>query len=429
MKNQVSSIEVERQENKRNDMVAGMGRKIALSVLALVSIALPAAAQSGNLTSFSDRSGDRVLYIAGDNLFGGDIHQFQPYDIDGTKGLTGSTWAVFGSLFSLSDADGQHNFYIGGTDAHVHQMRWSWSTSSASDMDWTAKAFGAPMANWRSNLTGFSNARGQHVYYIVFNPPTGNFEIHHIYAAGAGTPTHENLTAMAGASCPASANSRLTSYSDGTTELVYYVSAKGHLCELAWYNGTEGSYDLTAMSGTPLAMVGSPLTGLADAGGQNEFYIGADRHVHFLTLTRNGQWLRTDLTATDGGGLAAGDSLTSFIKGGGIQVFYAGTDQNLYAIFPFSGPTGVVQNLSLLGARQPTMFSGNFCQPGTSLATISTDANGNEDLYYIGDDQNVWKLQVVWNYSTGDISYVLPSDETSIYGGALAGRPGYGYCQ
>jgi hypothetical protein len=415
-----------------------MTRKIIFSMLTLVMVTVPAAAQyGGNLTSFSDRSGDRVLYIADTSPYGGDVHQFwlngtQPVDTDGTQWYRsmGSTWAQFGSLTSFSDGDGQHVFYIGGTDHHIHQLRWSWSTSSGSDTDWTAMAGSQLLSG--GNLTGFSDGRGQHVYYIALNSSTLNWDIHHIFAVGAGKPIDENLTLIAGpGSTCASPQSVLTSYSDGSTELVYYVGPTGHICELAgsqttWWVWdpqlrrwvprtfwTDSSYDLTALSASTPAMVNSPLTGFADANGQNEFYVGTNHHVYQLRLSRTGVWFNQDLTAKFGGKPAAGDSLTSFSNSFGEQVFYAGTDQHVYRI-NLTAQTPTSDLTTLDGGALAMPLNPSVCQFGTSLATIASDTTGLA-VYYIGVDQHVYRL-----------NHLGALDQTATYGGVAAGLPGSG---
>lgn len=415
-----------------------MKRQITLGVLALVLVALRATGQ--NVTSFSDSSGDRVLYVAsgagGD--YGGDIHEFwlygtQPVDTDLTRWFS-SEWAVYGSLTSYSDANGQHVFYIGGKDFHVHQLYWSFTSRNESDLDWTFLA-GAPLALPGSNLTGFSNARGEHVYYS-----TSDSHVHHLYAMAAARPIHEDLTVKAGpASNCASLNSVLTSFSDGSTELVYYVGSSGHVCELGgwpqmslvwnpflrrWVQVSvwqESSFDLTAMAGGTPAIPGSPLTGFSDANGQHVFYLGTNQHVYQLCLSRSGAWSNPDLTAQFGRDPAAGDSLVSLSNASGEQVFYTDIYQQVVQI-----------NLTFgyyLFESPPTMpLNRGECQPGTSLATISSDAMGREDVYYIGQDQHVYNLQ---GSPTGTgVRWYVNGDQTAVHGGVPAGPQGFplGWC-
>jgi len=438
-----------------------MIRKIVFGVLALVMVALPSVAQyGGNLSSFSDRSGDRVQYISNQNSYGGDIHAFwlngtQPVDTDATTWYSamGSEWALFGSLTSFSDGNGQHSFYIGGPDFHIHQLYWSWSTSSGSDLDWT-KLAGAPMAFSNNGLTGFSNSRGQHAYYTEW---PWNGHIHHLYAVGAAKPIDEDLTVKAGPgpTC-ANPNGALTSFSDGSTELVYYIGPSGHICELAgwpqtswvwnswlrrWVQVTvwkESSFDLTALSGGTPAMLFSPLTGYSDANGQNVFYLDPNHHIYQLHLSRSGTWSNPDLTAQFGGGNPAqAASLTAFSVCA-AQVAAACAWEELVSYLDNSNnvnlitiPLGLHQVIypALWDAGAMPMNTG-ACQFGTSLASISSDVSGGADVYYIGSDQHVYKIHAY----PGELDFryfVYPwADQTITYNGVAAGQQGspLGWC-
>jgi hypothetical protein len=163
-----------------------MNRTIALGLVVLVTGASAAVAQD-NIASFSDATGDRVLYVANDRgaINGGDIHEFslnagQPVDTDLTK-LTNTGFAAYSTLTAFSDSNGQHAFFVGGADYHIHQLFFSFSLGSESGLDWTKLAGNAPLAQ-ALPLTGFSNARGEHVYYTVWDSATRLVHVHHLFA-------------------------------------------------------------------------------------------------------------------------------------------------------------------------------------------------------------------------------------------------------
>jgi hypothetical protein len=405
-----------------------MNRTIVIGLVVFVTVVLPAAAQ-GNIASFSDTTGNHVFYVSNDRsgINGGNIHEFsliggQSVDTDVTR-LANTSWAGFGTITAFSNSNGQHVFYIGGTDYHVHQLYWSFSRSSESGLDWTKLAGTAPPA-LASPLTGFSNARGEHVYYTAWNSATQNSHVHHLFASGFGKPIDEDLTVKArpDSNC-ASPNSMLTSFADGTTELVYYVGPTGHICEMALYLGVEGSYDLT---GAALAMTGSPLTGFADASGQNEFYLGTNQHVYMLRLSPTGVWTNPDLTAQLGGMPAVPDSLTSFSNIKGQHVYYVDSNQHVNQI---NVTTSTLLDLTALyggGGATAMPLNRSECQWGTSLSSISNDTGGGEDVYYIGTDQHVYQLR--FYYPDGNVWY--NGDQTALHHGALAGEQGFplGWC-
>jgi hypothetical protein len=218
----------------------------------------------------------------------------------------------------------------------------------------------------------------------------------------------------------------LTSYADGTTELVYYVGPTGHLCELALYLGGEGSYDLTYMSGATPAMAGSPLTGFADASGQNEFYLGTNQHVYLLRLSPSGVWTNRDLTAQFGGSPAVPDSLTSFSNAKGQHVYYVDNNQHVNQI---NVTTSTLLDLTARyggGGANAMPLKQAQCQDGTSLSSISNDSGGGEDVYYIGTDLHVYQFR--FYYPDGNVWY--NGDQTASHHGAPAGEQGFpvGWC-
>ena len=450
-------------EYKSHNQNIGMGRKIALALLALATIALPtAASDGGNLTSFSDRSGDRVSYIAGDNPNGGDIHTFwlngtQPVDSDATQTYRsmGSTWALFGSLVSYSDSDGQHNFYVGGTDNHLHQLRWSWSTGSGSDMDWTALAGAHAPYVLGGNLTGFSNIRTQatilgfqsevvqHVYYISY----GDFHIHHLYSSGASKPVDEDLFLEANPPVTCSpTQSGLTSFSDGSTELLYYIGAGGDLCELArvpqtftvrtclppplpchlqtttfW---TEQSFDLTVLFNATAGDQETSMTGFADANGQHVFYKGRDQHPYEFILSPTGSSSNPDHFD---GYQVSDDALTHIITpvpsspGSNEEfVFYmdqsqgANQPQRIDMISLNSGASAVLASDGVI-----FNYNDNF-NYSSSLTSIGSDANGGADVYYIDRNQHVRRIRASVPSAGNFAPY---EDLTFTYGGVPAGPP------
>jgi hypothetical protein len=452
-----TNLEVHR-ENKSHNQGAGMGKKIALALLALATIALPAAAeQGGNLTSFSDRSGDRVSYIAGDNPSGGDIHTFwlngtQPVDTDATQTYRsmGSTWALFNSLIGYSDSDGQHDFYVGGTDDHLHQLRWSWSTGSGSDIDWTSLA-GGPTAGrpgpYGVNITGFSNIRiqetlqglqhevVQHVYYLA-----GDNHVHHIYASGASKPADEDLFLAANVTGACAFDLRgLTSYTDGSTELVYYIGGGvsgeiGHICELArvpqsytfrtclplpchsntttfW---TEQSFDLTVMFNATKATSRSPITGFADANGQHVFYLGTNWHPYEFILSPTGSSSNPDHFD---GYPAVNDWLTHIATpvpnspgNNEVFVFYMDQYQRVNMVNLNSG-------VSLVLASGGMPYN-DWTDTSSSLTSIDNDASGGADVYYIDLHGHVQRIRASVSSAGNFAPY---EDLTFTYGGVPAG--------
>jgi hypothetical protein len=412
----------------KDDKEVVMTRKIVFSVLALVFVTLPATAQNQWLTSFKDAFGDHIYY---QEFSGGpsDVHQLWPTgssDFDMNQLVSNGTYvynsqAIYQSpLASFGNTRGQHLYYVGFSARgfrHVHHLFWNASTSVVLNEDLQELAglsdYNDDPQPINSTITGFSNSRGEHVYY------TNALDNHvHELQWFLLSEFDWDLTAQAkpSAAC-AYPTSQLTSFNDSQSvaELLYYIGPTNHLCELAWYQGGYSSYDLTALCGSlcptgSLPMLNSPLTGFADAGGQHVLYLGKNQHVNQMLVSKYGL-SNQDLTNRFGGPLAVADSLTSFSNASGPQAFYADIHQHVHQININNGPD---RDLTGLFGGTPAMPR-SVCG-GTSLASISSDDKGSEDVFYIGADQHVYEIHF---FGGPWANFNL----TAMDGGKLAGIP------
>src|SRR5260221_73184 len=154
---------------------------------------------------------------------------------------------------------------------------------------------------------------------------------------------------------PYSAASHLSSFLDPTGattggpfgQAIFYRGTDQHVHHI-FSSTTWFTDDPTAMTSAPLAVSGSSISSFLDTSGlttgaphgQAMFYIGADQHVHHVYS--NTSWHNDDPTAMTGSPLAAvGSSLSCFIDPtgattgapGGQSIFYIGTDQNIYHLY------------------------------------------------------------------------------------------------
>jgi len=442
-----------------NDKELVMTKRIIFSLLALALIGSPAAAQNQSLTSFKDSVGDHIYYQH-DGSSGGpnnlDLFQIAPtlpWSGDMNQLSRGCNtppelgfWPPAGSpLASFTDGFGQHVLYL-DNKMHVRDLEYN---GSCSNLDLTALASLLPPLppSDGMSLAAFSDASGEHAYYTAVDG-----HIHHLLYLGRAVMAHQDLTAMAGLTVSSPCGNRmgpLTAFADArsqpTIELVYYVGSDD-LCELAWYQGREQSFDLTAMcgggcgSGAPHPLVvnvladsfGGPLSGFADAGGQNVFYLDNAQHVHQFLAGPNG--LSTmDLTDAFDGNPAVADSLTSFSNAFGAQVFYVDASQHVNQIrfFPLiaqvtPSPGGVHQDLTALfggaltlPARQ-TPCAPAVASPGTSLSSISFDDKKGEDVFYVGTDRHVWELHSSDGFTWSSFDLTLNYGGTATFGTVTA---------
>lgn len=163
-------------QDRRNDREGGMSRKMAVSILALATMALPAAAQNQSLTSFKDSVGDHIYYqddggSGGPNNF--DLFQIAPTfpwagDMNQLSGGCNpppeiGNWPSAGSpLASFTDGFGQHVLYF-DNKMHVRDLLFS---GSCGNLDLTALASSLPPLPLSDgiSLAGFSDERGEHAY-------------------------------------------------------------------------------------------------------------------------------------------------------------------------------------------------------------------------------------------------------------------------
>src|SRR5258708_19166163 len=207
-------------QDKRKKRIV-MKSRMVFSLLAVVSIALPAAAQNQWLTGFKDSVGDHIYYQH-DNSLGGpnnfDLFQVAPtYPWAGdmnhlscgggnpppwTDGWTPS------ALASFTDANGQHTLYI-DNNMHVRDLEVSGS-GWCTNLDLIALANLLPPLNSvpvsiGRYLAAFSDVGGEHAFYFGVD---GHVQ-HLLFSATPAFAKHEDLTVKA--STPSSTCSRVLS--------------------------------------------------------------------------------------------------------------------------------------------------------------------------------------------------------------------------
>jgi hypothetical protein len=304
-------------------------------------------------------------------------------------------------------------FYL-GSDQHINELSWSSATGwHSSDV---TSAAGAPIAAGGSPVVGhidsiagtdevFYIGSNQHVYQLFWSPSAGrNFG---------------DLTLTTGAPA-AVAGSGLSSQVDtiANTDEVFYIGSNQHVYEL-FYSASSGWNfgDLTAVTGTALAVSGSPIIAHTDsiAGTDEAFYIGSNQHVYELFYSPSAGWNFGDLTLTTGAPAAvAGSGLSSHVDmiANTDEVFYIGSNQHVYELF-YSASSGWNFGDLTLTTGAPAAVAGS----GLS-SHVDTIANTDE-VFYIGANQHMYELfysaSSGWNF--GDLTLTT---------GATAARTGSG---
>ena len=105
-------------------------------------------------------------------------------------------------------------------------------------------------------------------------------------------------------------------WSAGNSKQVAYLDGAGHVHELWIVHGGHWAHaDLTSLAGAPPAASGSALSGNGWTAGRSKqvMYLDAGHHVHQLRIASGGAWGHTDLTAGSGApAMVAGSPLSSY---------------------------------------------------------------------------------------------------------------------
>ena len=143
----------------------------------------------------------------------------------------GGALAVTGSaLTSFADSFGEHIIYV-GTNQHVYQLYYSWSSKAWVDQDLNSMASGAPVAASGSALTSFLDSQ-EHIVYQATNQHLYQFYTH------PGSWLYQDL--ITGGALP-SLGTQLASNADGGYEFVFFATGcTSYSCSVnqAVFNGS-----------------------------------------------------------------------------------------------------------------------------------------------------------------------------------------------
>ncbi|MFI5351379.1 MAG: hypothetical protein ACHQZS_00310 [Candidatus Binatales bacterium] len=241
----------------------------------------------------------------------------------------------------------------------------------------------------------FYQGTDQHVHLLTWSPGGNWAEDPRLANAPAAT--------FAGA---------LTGHMSAKSEEIFYMGTNQHIYELwRWSKNFDGwhSTDVTLANGQkPLPAIGSPLAGFYDAkaGTDAVFYVGTDRHVRELVFSL-GRWTGVDVTlASNTLPAGLGSTLAAHLNtvAGSEEVFFVNSDQTIEELWSWStaAPTWNASNVSH-AAGSPALAS-----PGSPLTTDinSVSSTKTDELYYVGNDGNVYQLW--WSPNTGQWSASTP---------------------
>jgi hypothetical protein len=331
--------------------------------------AVPSASTETALSCFVDNYGVHVVYVGVDS---GPSHVHQLYLSWMDQQLTTTVTVDPGSgLSSFVDASGgAHVLYI-SSDHHLHQL--SFSGGAWTDLDLSLTTRSTTTAYPGSSLASYADGYGYHALYIGKDG-----HVHQAYFDNVNW-SDQDLTSASKA-LDVAPEAGLAAYSDRYGEHVFYVGSDGHLHQLGYTGGGwPGSWadtDLTKLTGGPQVVNTSALTGFADTFGDHAFYLGVDQDVHQLYFD-NTQWVDQDLTdiatpvqESEVPAAAIGSALSSLADAYGEQVLYVGSDQHVhllcYAPQPLGGgtPSPFVASCPTLNGQVGVPYSSNIAVSG-----------------------------------------------------------------
>ena len=231
-----------------------------------------------------------------------------------------------------------------------------------------------PTATANSGMTSFQTPDGNpHVFYVGNNQHV----IQLSWTSASGWQGQDMTTAVAGSS--AGIGSGLTSTSVNGVLNVFYIDSNRHINSLHSGNGSVwANYDLTAIAGSPLADLASPITAQGPVldGTLHVFYV-AGGHVNRMLWPTSGGFLNQDLTTMTGAPSAgAGSGLTSMVLNNTMNTFFVDSNRHVNSLH--SGGPGVWANYDLTAVA-----SGPLADAGSPLSSFGAVADGNIHLFYV----------------------------------------------
>lgn len=202
-------------------------------------------------------------------------------------------------------------------------------------------------------------------------------------------------------------------------QAIAYIDVNHHVDQVFFQGGQWNTNDLTAISNTPVAIVGSAIaTYVLPNAVQAIAYIDNNRHIDQLFFQAN-QWRWNDLTATTGGPLpAAGTALATYVLPNGVQaIAYTDLNSHIDQIF-YQGGQWLWNDLTAftsapLAVVQSTLAT--YVLPNAVQAVGYVDSASHVDqVFFQGGGWNINDLTATTGAplaasNTGLATYVLPN--------------------
>jgi hypothetical protein len=275
--------------------------------------------------------------------------------------------------FAIDTVD--YVFYV-GPNQHVDVLYYV-EGSNWTYVDLTTLT-GAPTVSGGSGFASLVNSAQGHMYYIG-----SDLHVHEIFWRSGGQWLTNDLTTSSAAP-NATSNGSLTAFTINSEELVYYLSANGHVQELYSTNDSSSwvNVDVTTAAGAPEGASGSAIAGFSNGLQAHVHYFDAsNNHLYQLYSNGGSPWTATDLTTSSGA--AAASTVTS------LQGFVYGSSYRLYYLIANSGASDVQElyattNTNTWHSDDPTQLAGGSSRAsnGSALRAYGFPPNASALVYY-----------------------------------------------
>jgi hypothetical protein len=310
-------------------------------------------------------------------------------EADGLGSVSGGSTYLGGNASALT----AQTSYQPGVAVWSKPSQGAWYNGS---LDSGVPGSGQPMVSQANPSPLLSASSGEQWVYYVGPASTGGDEIWaYYYAPGYGwyngplASTSQNYVA------PLAGTPTVLRNPSSTQQWVYYAATGGAMGYWYWDNTQQQWYPgYLGPTNHPVATGGSP-TAVTDGTSQWIYYTGSDGQMY--TWSYSGGW--TNAALATGQAAAAGKPAVVISTAAPAHerwVYYVGTNGYLYVEYYNSLSGGWTDySLGQLGpsqANEPVMS-------GTSAAAIRDSSTGDQWIYYVGADGQVWAW--AWAPSSG----------------------------
>lgn len=204
--------------------------------------------------------------------------------------LTGAPSATLGALEAFAVGGTLPRiYYFGAANGHLYELSWTGASWGYSDL---TAATGAPAAVAGGALAGYAeNGNNPRLFYVAA-------ATNHVIQVGWNNGWSAMDISMSVAAAPSTTLNAYAIY--GTLTRLHFLDGAGHVRELSWTGTAWQQVDVTAATGSPVAVTGSALAGFAYNGTDVRIYYQSVNDNHVRELSWANGWHAGDITQLTG---------------------------------------------------------------------------------------------------------------------------------